>query len=123
MKAVTKPEEMNEAFAEAFNSRSIDNLLGLYEVDAKLCVALNGEVTHGRERIAQELSKLLQVPGSMTSRNSFCIRHGEIALLRADWQLRDKDGLIVIEGSSAEIVRMQEDKSWLYMIDHAAGAS
>lgn len=122
MKPVLNPEEMNEAFAEAFNSKSIDRLLSLYEANASLCITPGGDVIHGRQSIAQELSKLLQIPGKMTSRNCFCIRNEEIALLRAEWRLQDGNGLILAEGSSAEIVRMQEDGTWLYLIDHAAGS-
>jgi hypothetical protein len=32
------------------------------------------------------------------------------------------NGMIVVSGSSAELIRRQADRSWLYVIDHAAGA-
>ncbi|MCV9910401.1 hypothetical protein OIV19_22725 [Brucella sp. HL-2] len=58
----------------------------------------------------------------MTSRNNFCVIHGDLALLRADWELRAADGIIVASGSAAEVIRKQADGRWLYIIDHAAGA-
>ncbi|ANW06117.1 hypothetical protein LMTR13_34895 [Bradyrhizobium icense] len=114
---------MNEAFAQAFNSRNIDNLLALYEMDAVLRVDGSERSLIGQDAIAGELRRLLQAPGTMTSSNNFCIQHGDVALLRADWELRAQDGSIVASGSSAELVRRQSDGTWRYVIDHAAGAS
>lgn len=123
MHKVSRPADMNEAFARAFNSREIADLLALYEDGAALRVDGSELTRFGKPQIGEELSKLLRVPGTMSSRNNFCVEHGEIALLRADWALQGPDGSIVAEGSSAEIVRRQPDGSWLYVIDHAAGAS
>jgi ketosteroid isomerase-like protein len=120
---VTDPRDMNETFARAFNSRSIDELLGLYEPDAALRVDATDKTSSGKEQIATQLSNLLQSPGTMVSRNSFCIERGDIALLRADWALLGDDDVVIASGSSAEVVRRQPDGAWLYVIDHAAGAS
>ncbi|KRA80716.1 hypothetical protein ASD76_16410 [Altererythrobacter sp. Root672] len=113
---------MNEAFARAFNTGRIETLLGLYETQAVLLTNGSGESSVGLPAIATELKKLLAVPGVMTSQNNFCIVHGDLALLRADWKLTTKDGTDIASGSSAEVVRKQPDGRWLYMIDHAAGA-
>lgn len=120
--SVTEPQCMNEAFARAFNTRKIDNLLGLYEPEAVLLTDGSGESCIGLSAIAPELAKLLDAPGTMTSRNNFCVVHGELALLRADWKLVTHDGSVIASGSSAELVRKQPDGRWLYVIDHAAGA-
>lgn len=122
MHKVYVPNKMNETFAHAFNSRKLENLLALYEPGAVLLVDGSGSSAEGHGAIAAELSQLLQAPGTMVSRNNFCIVHGDIALLRADFELRDGERTIV-SGSSAELIRRQVDGSWLYVIDHAAGAS
>lgn len=122
MFAVTEPAAMNEVFARAFNSRSIDNLLALYESDAILKTDAGDDFATGLAAIGDALSQLLLAPGTMRSANAFCLVHGDIALLRADWSLSDGDRLIAA-GSSAEIVRRQPDGRWLYVIDHATGAS
>lgn len=119
---VTQPERMNAAFAQAFNTREIENLLGLYEPDAVLLTNGSGERHLGLSAIATELEKLLKAPGVMTSRNNFCAVHGGLALLRADWKLAAEDGSVIASGSSAEVVRQQADGRWLYVIDHASGA-
>ena len=120
--AVTKPHEMNEAFARAFNARSLDAMLALYEPRAVHQAGPN-ETQIGFEAIGRELQQLLQAPGTMTSRNNFCIEHGDLALLRADWDVVAGDGAIIASGSSAEIARRQPDGTWRYVIDHAVGAS
>lgn len=123
MMNVVEPRKMNEAFAAAFNSRNIENLLSLYESAGILVPEERGECYEGTDEIAGPLRRLLAVPGTMISRNNFCIVHGDLALLRADWTLVGNDGATVAEGSSAEVIRKQNDGRWLYVIDHASGAS
>lgn len=122
MSKVLTPADMNPAFAEMFNSRDINNLLSLYEPGAVLKTDGSEKTLTGLREIAAELEGFLTVPGKMVSQNNFCIEFGEIALLRADWTLLGDDGAVIISGSSAEIVRKQPDGSWLYIVDHAAGA-
>ncbi|WP_220185196.1 hypothetical protein [Paracoccus sp. S1E-3] len=74
------------------------------------------------DEIAGLMRRLLAVPGTMISRNNFCILHGDLALLRADWTLVGDDGATVAEGSSTVVIRKQNDGRWLYVIDHASGA-
>ncbi|WP_220808594.1 nuclear transport factor 2 family protein [Delftia sp. UME58] len=120
--SITSPEHMNSAFADAFNSRSLAHLLALYEPGAVLRTSGDGTNHTGLDAITSALSQLLQAPGRMASRNHFCIIHGDLALLRADWELTTDDGAVVASGSSAELVRKQGDGRWLYVIDHAVGA-
>jgi ketosteroid isomerase-like protein len=122
MFTVNTPESMNETFARAFNSRQLQNLLALYEEEAVLCDAAQKTV-RGKARIAAELEHFLRVPGTLVGRNNFCLRHGNVALLRADWTLLGPDNTPQMSGSSAEIVRQQPDGTWLYIVDHAVGSS
>ena len=119
---VTDPRQMNEAFARTFNDRNIGRLLTFYESDAVLRVDGSDKDLIGTDAIAGELQQLLQMPGTMTSKNNFCVVQGDLALLRADWEIVDDTGTIVVSGSSAELARRQSDGRWLYVIDHAAGA-
>ena len=119
---VNMPHEMNQTFARAFNSRDIDNLMALYEEKAVLRIDAEKTFT-GKAAIAVELQKLLTMPGKMLSHNNFCIEYGDVALLRADHSIVDTDGATIFSGSSAEVVRRQSDGTWLYIIDHAMGAT
>lgn len=116
---VWHPAEMNACFARAFNSRRIEHLLVLYEDDAVLRTDAAAE-HRGLAAIRAQLTHLLALPGTMASRNNFCIAHGDgLALLRADWALQDAPGTVLARGGSAELVRRQRDGSWRYLIDHA----
>jgi ketosteroid isomerase-like protein len=119
---VLEPHLMNETFALAFNSRRIESLLALYEPDATLLVDGPGRAYVGASEIAAALGDLLKAPGRMRSLNNYCVRHGNLALLRADYTLTN-GAAVIASGSTAEVVRLQADGRWLYVIDHAAGAS
>ena len=79
---VYNPADMNAAFAEAFNSGDIENLVSLYEPGAVL-VPRPGLVAEGAEEIRAALQELLALKGVMRSENQYALVHGDIALLRA----------------------------------------
>lgn len=120
---VTNPADMNHSFARAFNSGDIDAVLSLYEPDAVLRVDHTGTDITGVACIAEAIASLRELGGTMTSTNNFCVRHGDLAVLRADWVLNDADGAVVLQGSSAEVLRRQADGTWKMIVDHAVGAS
>jgi len=121
---VMNPEDMNATFAEAYNSGDIDKLLALYEPDGILVNPTGGH-DQGIEQIRKTLEELLRLQGSMISKNIYCIPFENIALLRARFVLQTvgKDGNpIQIVGQTSEVVRKQQDGSWLYIVDHPYGA-
>ncbi len=119
---VYRPAQMNGTFAALRNAGRLEELLSLYEDDARLLVDASGASLTGKAAIATELRKLIELPGTMASNNTFCVEHGDLALLRADFSLADENGAVIHSGFTAEIVRRQADGSWLYVVDHA-GAS
>lgn len=121
---VFNPEDMNSAFAEAFNSGNIEDLISLYEPNAVL-IPGPGRVAEGIPAIRAALQELLALKGHMRSENQYALVHGEIALLRAKVHLvgtGPDGGPLEINNHTAEVVRRQPDGSWLYIIDHPYGA-
>jgi ketosteroid isomerase-like protein len=121
---VMNPQDMNAAFAQAYNSGDIDNLLALYEPESIL-INLNGGTDQGLEPIRTTLEGLLQFKGAMVSKNIYCIPFEDIAMLRAHFILDtvSEDGKpLQIQGHTSEIVRKQLDNSWKYIVDHPFGA-
>ncbi len=119
------PQQMNETFVRAFNSKQIDNLMLLYEPDAVL-VRLDGSLARGTDQVRDELSKLLTMGIRVEGRNQFAITYGNTALLRANFTitlLGENGQETSIKGSSSEVVSQQPDGSWLYIIDHPFGAN
>lgn len=122
--AVTEPEAINAAFAAAVTAGDIDALLDLYEPDA-LLAPRPGERASGHAAIRAALEELLALGGRMESRNNYCMRVGDIALLQGEWVLRftTPDGEPAELGSrTAEVVRRQPDGTWRYVVDHAFGS-
>lgn len=114
------PQKMNQYFADAYNSGEVENLIRLFEENAK-SVTVEGNVLSSVRQIKSDHQKLLQLGGRMTSTNIFCVEFENIALLRADWIIKTFDSKgqeIEIIGSSSEIVRKQSNGTWLYVIDH-----
>ena len=121
---VHDPEDMNAAFAAAYNSGDIEQLLALYEPDAILAPQ-PGLRAAGLEAIREALLGLLGLGGTMRSENLYCLRSGDIALLQGSWTLStaDREGEPVeLASRTAEVVRRQPDGSWLYVADHAFGS-
>lgn len=121
---VHEPDEMNAAFAAAYNSGDIEQLLALYEPDAILAPQ-PGLRAVGLEAIREALLGLLGLGGTMRSENLYCLRSGDIALLQGSWTLStaDREGEPVeLASRTAEVVRRQPDGSWLYVADHAFGS-
>lgn len=121
---VMRPEDMNAAFAEAFNSGDINALLSLYEPNSILMNPAGG-LDQGIEKIRGTLEDLLQLQGRMISRNIYCIPFENIALLRAHFILDTRDGNgnpAQVEGHTSEVIRRQPDGSWRYIVDHPAGS-
>ena len=121
--AVTRPEEMNAAFADAVSSGDVERVLALYEPDA-LLAPRPGVRARGLAGIRTAIEELLALGGTMQSRNLWCMEVGELALLRGEWHLRGTapDGAPVeLSSRTAEVVRRQPDATWLYVLDHAFG--
>jgi len=123
-KPVRRPEDMNAAFADAYNSGDIDQLLALYEPNG-VHVHRNGSLEIGIHSFRHTLEELLRLKGTMVSTNVYCIPFENIAMLRARFTLQttDPDGQpLVLQGHTSEIVRQQPDGSWLYIVDHPFGS-
>lgn len=118
---VTEPEQMNAAFAAAYNLGDVESLMALYEPNAVLAPQ-PGQRAIGLSAIREALLGFLSLNGQMQSENLYCIRTGDIALLQASWKLSaiGADGKpFEMSSRTAEIVRQQPDGSWLYVVDHA----
>ncbi len=75
---VREPQQMNAAFAAAYNSGDIENLMALYEPNAVL-VPQPGQRAIGLAAIRDALLGFLSLKGQMQSANVDCIRTGDLA--------------------------------------------
>lgn len=124
-----RPELVDHALVEAFNSKDLDTAVALHEAD---CVtwALPHEGGHrqtGHQAIREGFANgLFGIDGHMSLVVRHVTRNGAIALTRSSWEVDGKlpDGTPVrIANSGIEVVRLQEDGTWKFMIDHPWGAN
>ena len=111
-------------FAQRFNARDLEGLLDLYAADA-VFVRGPGDHVSGRAAIRAALQSYLDTGGTISFRTRHAVRHGDIALLSNEYTLQgtDRDGRpFTLTGKTAEVLRLQPDGRWLYIIDHPAGA-
>jgi uncharacterized protein (TIGR02246 family) len=114
---VGRPEEINTAFAAGFNARDVDALVALYDPDGCV-VERDGGVSAGEDAVRAHLTRLLAVGGEMTSTNRSAIVIGDTALVTAEWEIVVDDAATApITGRSAEVLRIQPDGTWAYLID------
>ncbi len=118
---ITEPSQTNVTFAKIFNEgRNVDAWVSLHEPDAILFDGPTPAVGH--EAIRKALAGLVNVPGVIETKVNLVAVNGDIALVRADYRFRH-EGKITMTGSAIEVARRQPDGRWLFIIDHAAGAS
>lgn len=118
---ITDPSQANATFAKIFNEgRNVDTWVSLYEPGAILFDGPN-QVT-GHKVIGKALAPLANLPGEIETKINFVAINGDIALVRADYRVRH-EGKITMTASAVEVLRRQPDGSWLFIIDHPAGAS
>jgi|GEM_PF-865463 len=115
---VQKPEDMPAAFASAFNSRDIEQLVALYEVGAAVAPPARQQVAENRN-LRAALSQLLTRRGTMQAKAISITQVGNIAMLQGEMRLTftDESGSSVDRVSkTTDILRQQPDGSWLYVI-------
>jgi uncharacterized protein (TIGR02246 family) len=122
--AATEPEQMHALFEEAFNAGDIEALMALYEPDAAL-IPQPGAVVAGSAAVRESLQWFLDRGGRIALDTKLVLRVGDLAYLANRWSLTGgtmPDGSPAELGATtAEVVRQQDDGTWLYVIDNAWG--
>jgi len=114
------PAEIHRLFEHAFNLGDVEALVALYEPNAVLVVA--GHDVIGRESIREALQNLLPRRGLMTLETRAVVVSQEgLAVLHGGWVIEPPTGMgaeLATRGLSAEVVRKQQDGTWLFVIDN-----
>ena len=121
---VTKPEDLAQAFAQAFNSGNIESVLEFYETNA-VVTPEEGKQAQGKSALREALNKFLGLRGKMTMKSRYCLQTGDLALTSLDWAISgstDDGAKEEMHGCSVEVSRRQPDGRWLYVIGHPHGA-
>ncbi|MDQ6619542.1 MAG: DUF4440 domain-containing protein [Pseudomonadota bacterium] len=117
------PEEVDRLFATALNGGDLEGLVALYEPQASLTPQPGTTVT-GTAAIREALSVFVNMKPRMPMAPRVVAQTGDMALVSAQWQLsaNGPDGKPAqMTGSSIEVLRLQPDGSWRFVIDEPFG--
>jgi uncharacterized protein (TIGR02246 family) len=117
------PEEAHALFSQLFEAGDLDGLISLYEPDAVM-LPEPGKPVSGTFGIREALQYFLSMNGKLDLRVQRVIEAGDIALIFSSWTLNGigADGAtIALQGQTSDVVRLQDDGTWLFVIDNPYG--
>jgi uncharacterized protein (TIGR02246 family) len=118
--SVQSPRQIDEQFAKSFDAGDVETLLALYEPEATMVPQPGSPVT-GHDAIREALSQLIGLRGQIDVRTAAVVESAGLALVMSDWTLTggtDPDGNPVeLSGRATEVLRRQDNGSWLVVID------
>jgi uncharacterized protein (TIGR02246 family) len=118
------PEDVIRGFADRLNSGDVDGALELYEPGATF-VPEPGTTVSGRDEIRQALEHFAALRPTLTGEIEGVREGGGVALVLNRWSLRGEGpgGPVEMSGTSADVLRRQDDGSWRVLIDDPWGGS
>ena len=125
MASVNSLDQLNLAFADAFNARDLDGLMALNVEDVAF-VPAPGQPVQGEAAVRAALEQFLglNLPITMTVRHVF--QNGNTGLAIADWTINGTgpDGSeIALAGTTADVAVFDEQHGWRYSVDNPFGTA
>jgi uncharacterized protein (TIGR02246 family) len=117
------PDNLHRDFQTAFNRHDVDAVMKLYEEDAVL--VRGGGHTRGKDAIRQAYLEVFAKHPAIELTTLAVHQAGSLAMLFGRWTLRETDangGTIQRDGKNTEVVRLQPDGRWLFVIDNPYAA-
>ncbi len=118
------PEAVHAEWMKAFNAGNLAGMIDLYEPDSVVVSEPGGDVVSGLPALKENLEGYLSLGGQIDLRLQRCIRSSDLAILYSGWAMNGHapDGSEVSKsGQTTDVVRRQEDGTWLVVIDNPFG--
>jgi uncharacterized protein (TIGR02246 family) len=125
MMAAHTPEAVHSEWMKAFNDGNLAEMVALYEPDSVVVSEPGGDVVSGLPALKQNLEGYLSLGGQIDLRLQRCIQTSDLAILYSGWTMtgRAPDGnAISLKGQTSDVVRRQDDGTWLVAIDNPFGS-
>jgi uncharacterized protein (TIGR02246 family) len=118
------PGDVIRGFADRLNQGDVEGALELYEPEATF-VPEPGTTVSGREGIREALERFAALKPKLTGEIQAVREGGDVALVLNRWHLdgQGPEGPVEMSGTSADVLRRQEDGSWRVLIDDPWGGS
>ncbi len=115
----THPDQLHNAFVEAFSSGKPDALIDLYDPDA-IQLGQSGQVTRGHDGLRSVFVELLAAGITVHGTQDKALVSGDLALTSTRYEV-DTTGPDGVQRTAlvhtAEVSRRQSDGSWRVVID------
>jgi len=117
------PEEVLSSVAEGINTGNLDSLMKLYEADAYFA-SQPGQLAKSPESVRQSLRSFIDLKGKLDLKVKRVIQASDLALVITEWSFSGTgpDGNSVnMAAKSADVLRLQIDGTWRFVIDNPWG--
>ena len=118
--AENRPEDVSRRLHDLLGRAAFDEAAQLYEEDA-VFVEVDG-IFQGREAIREAHRRFVAAGLRVLLGDHVTYQVGDLALVQWAWTVETATG-DSMEGVSAEVLRRQQDGSWMFVIDNSDGAA
>ena len=121
---VRTPEELESLFEDAFTTRDLESMLGLFDEEAIVMLPEGQGVVRGKEELRRFLTELWKSDVSYVSRLRDVIEAGDTAVVMFDWSLSGSDEAgqrRVTSGRGIDVLRRDNGRGWRYLVGLAGG--
>jgi ketosteroid isomerase-like protein len=116
-----RPRDVANEIGECIKEGNIDNIVDFFHPDYLMSFPPIEEPKSGLDTVKEVFASFIESKATLISKVTGEIINGDIALLQADWYIKDVAGTIISEGKSTEVVKQRADGSWVYYIDCPMG--
>ena len=115
-----RAEDAHATLAAAFNTGDVETVLSMYDYDG-IIVPEPGKPVSGKAKFEEAIKAILSIKGRMEIKTVYCLRAGDVAIGRSEWNITDGTE-VKVSAKGIELMKQQPDGSWKIVIDHAFGA-
>lgn len=117
------PEKVLNAIVEGINSGDLESLMTLYETEA--CFATQpGQLAKNPESIRESLLSFIDLKGKLDLKVKRVLQVSDLALVTAEWSFSGTgpdNEPVNLSAKSADVLRLQSDGTWRFVIDNPWG--
>ena len=122
---ISDPNKGHEIYTEALNEKNLDVLMDIYADDAVM-VTPGGKIVQGENDIRQLFVDTIKTIDTITLTTVFRMNYKDTAVFRSKYRavFNTPDGKKIVQDTSGiEVMRKQNDGTWLFVADHHYGGA